>query len=332
MNARYHFPLVVAIVLSLGFAAKSTAQERQVTSSLPAIVEIAADRGDNDEITLRQFDPDAGATILLAGKDVSDGFIFGTNDFGDIGLSVAFQIPGGMESLEILQINAYMFTSGGALLSSYDAVVWDGDDQIGPQDDLGRKTFSIDDIAGQSGPDQTVSVTEHVFDDPIVVDAAFHVGFDWDLDNEPQDIGFVSSAPLAAPSPFEWVRLDDGSWITIAAIWEFTGAHVWIEVVARDAAVSSEDGAHAQEFVLSSVFPNPVATLSHIELDAASAQQISAQVFNMLGQRVATVFEGTAPAGRSLLPISSSNLAPGMYLVRVLGEDFSMARKFVVAH
>ena len=44
---------------------------------------------------------------------------------------------------------------------------------------------------------------------------------------------------------------------------------------------------------------------------------MSAKVFNILGQEVATLFEGRQNAGIHLLQFDASRLASGMYLCRI---------------
>jgi len=325
MTTRYSLVAVCALAICMGSTA--IAQERQVVDVSPVVVDRPADRGD-DTVTLRHFDPDGAAAVIVS----AEGFVFGTNEYGDLGKSVAFELPTGFATADVLQINAWAFTSGSAVLTSYDAVVWAGTEDTGPTDEIGRQEFSIDLVAGQGGADPAVGVTEHVFDSPITVDGPFHVGFQWGASHAPQDFGMVSSTVLASPSPYEWEQWDDEGWRNVASAWSSNGWNVWIEVVLRDPAVSTDDGAQAREIVLSSVYPNPVASTSHIELEVATTQHVKAEVFNMLGQRVATVFEGTAPVGRSVLPVNGANLVPGIYLVRVVGDDFSTARRFVVAH
>lgn len=329
MTHRYALSLLSVFALTLCLSAESIAQQRQAPEAITVEVTPLPERGD-DDITLRYFNPDATATIFWL-EGGTDGFVFGTNIYGDLGKAVAFELPTGMDAVEILRVNAWMFTSGSAIMEEYDAVVWSGTALTGPQDDLGRQTFSIFDVAGQSGPTTNVAATVHQFDDPIVVDQDFFVGFQWGDDHDVTDLGMVSSAQLTAPSPYEWEQWDDEGWRNLATAWGFNGAHVWIEVVVREVTVSSEGGAQPQEIVLSSVFPNPVAASAQVELNVASPQQVDVQIYNMLGQRVATAFQGMAPAGSSRVAIDGAELAPGMYVVRVLGEDFSMSRKFVVA-
>lgn len=104
------------------------------------------------------------------------------------------------------------------------------------------------------------------------------------------------------------------------------------EVEVEQPAVSSEPGATAGSFALSPVYPNPVVGVSHLDLQLDVAQHVSVEVFNLLGQRVATVFQGTAAAGNTLVSVDGSGLTAGLYVVRVVGEDFTQSRKFVVSN
>jgi hypothetical protein len=54
-------------------------------------------------------------------------------------------------------------------------------------------------------------------------------------------------------------------------------------------------------------------------------------VFDALGRRVATVFDGAVAAGEAReLVVETASLAPGLYAIRVAGETFSETRRLTV--
>ena len=65
------------------------------------------------------------------------------------------------------------------------------------------------------------------------------------------------------------------------------------------------------------VFPNPAATTATVAFELAQAADVSVEVFDVLGRRVATVFEGTRGAGPAALAVPTDALGAGTYLVRV---------------
>ena len=77
---------------------------------------------------------------------------------------------------------------------------------------------------------------------------------------------------------------------------------------------------------LSSAYPNPFNPHSQFTLAVATAQQVKAELFNTLGQRVAVLFNGRVEANQvQHVTIDGAGLASGIYVVRVNGERFSDA-------
>jgi hypothetical protein len=80
-------------------------------------------------------------------------------------------------------------------------------------------------------------------------------------------------------------------------------------------------------------YPNPVRGQATVELATKDAQDVSVEVFNLLGQRVATLHEGAWPAQttrRLPLDVARANLANGTYFVRVVGEHFAGTTRVTV--
>lgn len=90
----------------------------------------------------------------------------------------------------------------------------------------------------------------------------------------------------------------------------------------------------AEAFVLSEATPNPArggrATLT---LTVRETQDVRAEVYDMLGRRVAVLHDGPLSAGvPHTLTLEASRFASGLYLVRVAGERFApQMRRVVVA-
>ena len=77
---------------------------------------------------------------------------------------------------------------------------------------------------------------------------------------------------------------------------------------------------------LSNAYPNPFNPTSQFTLAVARDQRVTAELYNVLGQRVATLFNGTIEANSTrIVQIDGSALASGAYIVRVTGETFADA-------
>ncbi|MCH7637989.1 MAG: T9SS type A sorting domain-containing protein [Bacteroidetes bacterium] len=77
---------------------------------------------------------------------------------------------------------------------------------------------------------------------------------------------------------------------------------------------------------LSNAYPNPFNPTSQFTLAVARDQRVTAELYNVLGQRVATLFDGTIEANNTqVVQIDGSALASGAYIVRIAGETFADA-------
>ncbi len=78
--------------------------------------------------------------------------------------------------------------------------------------------------------------------------------------------------------------------------------------------------------VLTSAYPNPFNPQSQFTLAVAKDQHVTVELYNTLGQRMAVLYSGTVEANQpQLVTIDGTDLASGMYMVRVIGERFSDA-------
>lgn len=86
-----------------------------------------------------------------------------------------------------------------------------------------------------------------------------------------------------------------------------------------------------QLYVLSDVYPNPIAVDGTLQIAVRDEQRLTVEVFDLLGKRVATVLDTPVSAGsRREVSIDASGLANGTYLVRVSGDNFRQTRKLMV--
>ena len=77
--------------------------------------------------------------------------------------------------------------------------------------------------------------------------------------------------------------------------------------------------------------PNPVSASATIRFSTPRAADVSVEVYTLLGQRVATLVEGTLPAGDHAVTLDVSDLASGTYVYRLRAGAASATRSLVVA-
>lgn len=95
--------------------------------------------------------------------------------------------------------------------------------------------------------------------------------------------------------------------------------------------VEIEIGVAAREFALTDAFPNPFNPATTIEFSVPNDGHATLKVFNVLGQEVATLFNGIATAGRfNQARFDATNLPTGLYFSRLEFDGKSMMKKLML--
>lgn len=84
------------------------------------------------------------------------------------------------------------------------------------------------------------------------------------------------------------------------------------------------------EFRLYQNYPNPFYPQSTIRFDLPRDQQVRLELYTITGRRVATLEDRTLRAGRHSVQVDASGLASGIYLYRLISEEFSETGKLSV--
>ena len=80
-----------------------------------------------------------------------------------------------------------------------------------------------------------------------------------------------------------------------------------------------------------SVFPNPSkGEMTQVAFNLSAANQVTVSVFNALGQLVETINTTDLEAGKHVLSFNTADYNSGIYTVKVQGNGFSAAEKFIV--
>jgi hypothetical protein len=83
------------------------------------------------------------------------------------------------------------------------------------------------------------------------------------------------------------------------------------------------------EFVLQQNFPNPFNPTTTIRFGLPRKAPVVIELFNMQGQRVKELIREEKPAGFHEIRVNMSDLASGLYLYRLMSEDFVQVRKML---
>lgn len=85
------------------------------------------------------------------------------------------------------------------------------------------------------------------------------------------------------------------------------------------------------EFKLSQNYPNPFNPETTIQYSVPVNGHVSLKVYDLLGNQVATLVEGTLQAGNYDVTFDGIGLAGGVYLYRLTGDHFMETRKFILS-
>lgn len=106
-------------------------------------------------------------------------------------------------------------------------------------------------------------------------------------------------------------------------------------MVRKPVGVADRPDVLPREFDLLPNFPNPFNPSTSFQVALPSAGHVTLEIYNLLGQRVVTLFDGTAPAGYLELTWDGKDdrghgVGSGVYFYRVEAQDFQKVRKMVL--
>ncbi len=95
---------------------------------------------------------------------------------------------------------------------------------------------------------------------------------------------------------------------------------------------STDDGStSAATFALAPPAPNPAVERAAVTLRLGTPQPVRVEVFDVLGRRVATLYDGVLAAGTHPFAVDAGALRSGMYVVRARSATASATRRLTVA-
>ena len=85
-----------------------------------------------------------------------------------------------------------------------------------------------------------------------------------------------------------------------------------------------------KEFVLKQNYPNPFNPNTVIEYEIPNRSDVKLIIYNLRGEVVALLFNGTMPAGNHQVSWDASNFASGIYFYRLQAGEFVQTRKMLL--
>ena len=85
-------------------------------------------------------------------------------------------------------------------------------------------------------------------------------------------------------------------------------------------------------FRLGQNYLNPFNPLTTIVYELPVANDVDLSIYNLLGQKVATMVEGKQTAGEHKIIFNASHLASGIYIYRLQYNKQSLSKKMILLH
>ena len=98
----------------------------------------------------------------------------------------------------------------------------------------------------------------------------------------------------------------------------------------RNLSVSSEVTESPNSFTLNQNFPNPFNPTTNISYTLPESGAVTLEVFNVTGQKVATLVNSVKSAGSHIATFDASNLSSGVYMYRLSSGNSIQIRKMLL--
>ncbi|MCK4235612.1 MAG: PKD domain-containing protein, partial [Candidatus Krumholzibacteria bacterium] len=85
-----------------------------------------------------------------------------------------------------------------------------------------------------------------------------------------------------------------------------------------------------ESYKLSQNFPNPFNPITMINFALPKSAHVRIDVFNVKGERVATLMNGTREAGYHTVEWNAAGAVSGIYFYRILSDEFTMTKKMLL--
>lgn len=163
------------------------------------------------------------------------------------------------------------------------------------------------------------------------------IGTIWFTLDEQASPGF---APIDSASidSFSVIGLDTTLGWVGAIMVNSTGDTVWfpdcigggVNVLVPTGVNDNDDNSLPNSFALTQNYPNPFNPKTVISYSLAESGRVRLEIFNVLGQSVVTLIDGTQPVGNYQVEFDASAYPSGIFFYRLTQEKLSLTKKMVL--
>lgn len=143
---------------------------------------------------------------------------------------------------------------------------------------------------------------------------------------------------IESPSTFDWYYADypieaSGNYHVMISVEGSVSGGMFVDDFKANASgivTGIEDEKLPIEFNLSQNYPNPFNPTTNIKLALPKAMHVELTVYNLLGQKVATIKDNHMKAGYHNIHFDASKLSSGIYLYRIKAEKYNAVKKMTI--
>jgi hypothetical protein len=84
------------------------------------------------------------------------------------------------------------------------------------------------------------------------------------------------------------------------------------------------------EYKLDQNYPNPFNPSTHIQFGMKKAGDVKIEIYNLLGQKVMTLYDGYKDAGNHIVKFNASGFSTGLYFYRMETMEFTSIKKMIL--
>ena len=145
--------------------------------------------------------------------------------------------------------------------------------------------------------------------------------YEVDATNLASGTAFITASGFINPAANQ-----DGEGFAVLAVFA-DGSTALLESVTSSI---EDDNEFPSAYTLSQNYPNPFNPSTTIQYSLPEVAEVTLEVYNMLGQKVASLVEARQSAGTYTIEFDGSGLASGTYMYRMQAGDFVQTRKFAL--
>lgn len=302
---------------------------------IPAVerspITFSADRTPTDTLVPSGF-LSSDLYTYYASEDAADGYVFGTNTYGDLAKAQRFEVTGTVNVEELMFFVGYRSGTGtvGFGLTSADGDGMDADNVAvsnAPGTVLAAAEIALDQV-------DTATVQLIALDPPLAISGMFYAGVDFsDLANTGGEIALSSTQENAdgVDPNGSWELWSDETWHAVSGAWGVSwDMAVAVVIDAGSTNVGSIDRVNGVQMTL--LGGNPATSNVQVMYDLEDAAKARLVVMDMKGARVVDTDLGRTMSGEHRMDLDVANWANGTYMVTIFADGLPMTKKLVVQH